>query len=417
MPKRGGELVRMTDGPGRITTDGSHFYWMDGSLRFVYRAPVGGGDWSVLAKLPTHRDWNVVPRGPRVYAVDETGATVLRIDSNARPPSPVLQQPSAHPFVGLAIAASSLYYVSARYDEASRREVDELRSAPRSGGEPTVVSSDARFETAPVVDDRFAYYLAKDRALHRAPLAGGPPAVLVPPGAIASRVREAIMSRLCGRGGLELPRHVQLDGSHIYWIDPERGAIAKVSKQGGAPTAIVRDADGICGLALDESHIYFMQAFVNHGESIFGVVKKVPKSGGDPEVVASMGGQPGRMILSQSYVVWSQSMPNRVGYAKKNGGPATYLDDDEDAVQGRHDGGSFAAVGDVLYFTRSSDPHDGEIVRMSLPDGRTTVLATAQDRPISIRADDRSVFWINSGFKDGKMHKLFGCCGILSSRP
>jgi hypothetical protein len=411
MPKAGGELTSMTDAPGRIATDGANFYWLNGPD--LYRARVDGGSWSALASLPQRRSWNIVPRGRRLYAIDDSGVMVLRIDADVRAPKAVLEEPSPHPFAGLAVAGASLYYASTRYDEATQRDVPELRSIPKTGGAPRVVSSNQVFDSTPAMDDQFAYYRAADGAVFRAPLGGGTPVAIAPAESLSSREADH-RRRLCAAARRDPPADVHVDATDVYWVDSARGGVAKASKRGGEPKVIARSADPICGLALDETHLYFTRSIWS-GESTYGVVMKIAKSGGDAQVVASMGGQPARLVVMRSYVAFSQRMPDRLGYAAKNGGPTTYLDSDDPVAGLRDYVASLAAAGDVLYFTQRSGPHDGDIVRLSLPDGHTTVLASAQDHPTSLQVDDRSVFWINSGFTDGKMHRRLGCCAILTS--
>ncbi len=80
--------------------------------------------------------------------------------------------------------------------------------------------------------------------------------------------------------GQAQPRTVTLDATHVYWVEASSGSISRVPKTGGVPEILATGQAGAGGMALDEVNVYW-----TNGPS--GTVHAVPKAGGEITTVAS----------------------------------------------------------------------------------------------------------------------------------
>ncbi|HEY6560635.1 MAG TPA: hypothetical protein VI072_25325 [Polyangiaceae bacterium] len=100
-----------------------------------------------------------------------------------------------------------------------------------------------------------------------------------------------------------------LDTSHLYWLlqpgnDPEFWRVDRVS---GHKERLLVTAESVYSFAIDATHLYF-----THTLSVFeGSIRRMPKGGGEVEVIASGIFNPTRLTLDDTYVYYNiASIPN-----------------------------------------------------------------------------------------------------------
>lgn len=111
------------------------------------------------------------------------------------------------------------------------------------GGTPTTFASGFSGDGGGVAVNGTTVYFFDGAALVSVPLAGGAPTPLAT--------------------GLDEPRSIALDATHVYWTAeggkgaPETGALMKVPPAGGTPDTLVSGLTRPFGLAVDSTSVYW----------------------------------------------------------------------------------------------------------------------------------------------------------------
>jgi hypothetical protein len=113
------------------------------------------------------------------------------------------------------------------------------------------------------------------------------------------------------------PAGLVLDDTHAYfalaavrWSVLNRAAIVRVPKDGGSPIVLAEDSHyKVFDLAVDQTHVYWARTFDNSfdlrdGPGIPGAILRVPKDGGEVEVLADGQNGPQSVIVEGEYVYW-----------------------------------------------------------------------------------------------------------------
>jgi sugar lactone lactonase YvrE len=105
------------------------------------------------------------------------------------------------------------------------------------------------------------------------------------------------------------------DAARLYLalssLGGDRGIILSVSKEGGDPIFLARDIEDPFDLAVDETHVYWTHNRDNNwvagdgAEDIAGAVLRIPKEGGEVEVLAPHQNGPSSIALDGEYVYWT----------------------------------------------------------------------------------------------------------------
>jgi hypothetical protein len=131
------------------------------------------------------------------------------------------------------------------------------------------LATDQRGVTGIAVDGSFVYWTLSSGAVRRVSVTGG---------AVETVVE-----------GLEIPNQIAVDDTHVYWTTLT-GAIGRAPKAGG-PAFTLAEGEGegshtIAGLQVDDTHVYWSRSRSDDQDKR-GDVKRGPKGGGTPEVLAS----------------------------------------------------------------------------------------------------------------------------------
>jgi hypothetical protein len=198
-----------------------------------------------------------------------------------------------------------------------------------------------------------------------APLAGGEAVALV------------TASQVDGIQGLAV------DSSFVYWGDAANVKRAPLS--GGEPVTVVEGVaptDWVSELAVDSTSVYWIAADWERD----GVVFKAPSAGGDPVVVASVGGGiPFDLKLNATHVYWVLRLDGLVPSVMRTpieGGPAEPLAPVGDSVEG------IALDGQYVYRTGFRS-----LLRAPIEGGPWRELAPHTTRPTGVASTGRHVYW------------------------
>lgn len=94
--------------------------------------------------------------------------------------------------------------------------------------------------------------------------------------------------------------NVLLDKENVYWQAAD--GVMKVGKGGGLPIALANPAATIDDLALDEAYVYFAATHRPNGE---GAIARVSKEGGAVEVLATGPVPPAAIAVDRTSVYWT----------------------------------------------------------------------------------------------------------------
>jgi hypothetical protein len=128
------------------------------------------------------------------------------------------------------------------------------------------------------------------------PKAGGPVQILAPERTKVVQLRMAV------------------DEAHAYWISDDESstgrpglqAIVRAPKDGSAKATVVAETQGADDLALDASHVYWVEAGPARWQRC-GRVMSVPKAGGAPSVVAEQQDLPTQILVHGTSIYWFNS--------------------------------------------------------------------------------------------------------------
>lgn len=126
-----------------------------------------------------------------------------------------------------------------------------------------------------------------------------------------------------------LPTHasgVAVDGTHIYWVDLDTGAIARAKLDGSdIENEFITATDNPKGVAVDAEHVYWTNAAEEKGEGTIGRAK-LGASGaeGVEQSFIAAAGNPYAMEVNAEHVYWTNSALNGqaksfIGRAKVDG--------------------------------------------------------------------------------------------------
>jgi hypothetical protein len=138
---------------------------------------------------------------------------------------------------------------------------------------------------------------------------------------------------------------VALDVNNLYWTDAVAGAVMKVGKQGGNPTALASGLSGPQALAVDVAAVYWTN-IATGGQD--GTIAMVAKGGGATTTLATAQFRPTAIAVDAANVYWANS----------------------------GDGNS-----------------NGSVMRVPLAGGTPTILASAEQGPSGIAVDATSIYW------------------------
>lgn len=156
----------------------------------------------------------------------------------------------------------------------------------KAGGTASVIvpGSEGAAASAIAVDDNYVYWSGTyDHALMRAALAAPTAEVFADTHSPTSSDISAIV----------------LDQAAVYWTDWQNGKILTMPKSGGEPR-VLADARRPSALAVDATHVYWTEDVEGQG-----AVVSMPLAGGAPLTLASGQSAPRGMAINATHVYWT----------------------------------------------------------------------------------------------------------------
>jgi len=190
---------------------------------------------------------------------------------------------------------------------------------------------------------------------------------------------------------------------HLYFIEPEYGRrgepgwVDSVPRDGGCVTTLAPKEDTPVALAVDSTHVYWVDVGVvdefGDGEPD-GAVKEVPLGGGPVTTLATLQDAPEAVAVDGTNVYWV-NLNGTVNEVPVGGGLVTTL------ATGQAEPVSVAVDGTHVYWIDYGDDplseSDGTVNEVPVGGGPVTTLAAGQDRPVSVAVDGTHVYWVNLG--------------------
>lgn len=271
--------------------DGAHVYWTSSQPPGVYRVRNIGGAVEAFAAQPDAMD--VTPTKNFVYWVERSPAGgKVWVDKvrGKHDSSPLVLEgfsPSRAAFLGPEFAfidGVSGAVMMAPVAGGPPRVLVPGRAAPDAPkprrGEPAPPPGPAALPTELVGDATHVYVLspAPVSTVWAVPRDGQ-----APPRALAT--------------GQTSPRTLTLDDTHVYWVESSAGAITRVPKTGGVPEVLATGQAGAGGLATDATSVFWTNP-------VAGTVHSVPKAGGDIATVAMGLSEPRFVAVDSAAIFW-----------------------------------------------------------------------------------------------------------------
>jgi hypothetical protein len=195
--------------------------------------------------------------------------------------------------------------------------------------------------------------------------------------------------------GLGRPRAIACDGKWVFVVDVDVGgsgllrksAIVRLPAAAGAgPMAVLGRSEGeVDSVAIDDAHVYW-------SDRLEGSILVVPKSGGEPRVLASERGLPGQVVVNGDTLFWVEKRSESLWTMPKSGGTPIRIAQD------------FAGFAHLVVDARgvwwvNEAAVDGAYRVLTLPrSGGEPVAATEPVEAIDALASDGSrLFWARGG--------------------
>ena len=184
---------------------------------------------------------------------------------------------------------------------------------------------------------------------------------------------------------------IAVDGTSVYWTNPDRHTVMKVPVAGGTAASIAPASAASAGLspwdvATDLGGVYW--SYYNAP----GAVMVAPRAGGMPVTVAAQQTGPRSIAVGGGKVYWINlwilgADSGAVLASPTGGGGATTLASAQD------DPNDIAIDGTNIYWTNLG----GTVLRMPVGGGPPVMLASGQNGPQHIVVDATNVYWTNIG--------------------
>ena len=144
-------------------------------------------------------------------------------------------------------------------------------------------------------------------------------------------------------------RNIALDETHIYWVTYTGGLVRRMPKDGGNIETIASGQSGALGLTLDDTHIYWINFRADE-------VRRAPKTGGTAVIIASHQDGPYGLALDDTHVYWTNAIADQIRRAPKNGGEI-------ETIASAQDGANNLVLNDTHIYWVNADVN--ELMRIS----------------------------------------------------
>lgn len=288
----------------------------------------------------------------------------------------------------------------------------------RAAGNPTVLAAKLKSPGECMVDATHVYWLQAGSKIMRVDKnGGGSPLIIALENQIlgygldATNVyylTEKELKRVSKRGGpvVELASNLRnqslivVDETSVYWLakkDGESGVLMKLAKDGGQPVMLASQIHYAKALLVDDQSVYW-------ADYADDTLKRVDKSGGQPEVLArksefNLGEKyisaPEHAAADQDSIFWACVIGCIVKIDKTSGLASGVLPEHPFSAT------RLSADEENLYWAST---FNHRLMKVNKRGGRPVILAARQASPNSIALDEKFVYWTDD--KNGLVLKI-----------
>lgn len=293
VPKTGSagtDIAVAPDFPTTVATDGTTVFWTDAAA--VHSVPLAGGAMTTLAtERPlsgglsvdsTRVAWTERPTGAAfsgaIRAVPKSGGAITTLVANA-----------ASPRVVAPIGGSDLIYADGVIDFLPA-SVSGIHRRAAAGGITTLVSGVSG--PGPIAVDATSVYVSEGWWIKRVPRAGGAVSIL-------SQASFYITS-------------LDIDGTHVYWVEDDLGTVRKAPLAGGAATFLGSGNGRPFDLRVNGGSVYWLLGLDR--------LLRVPTTGGPIETLAGSLLAAEALAVDASSAFFTESDAGRVSRIAATGG-------------------------------------------------------------------------------------------------
>jgi hypothetical protein len=305
---------------------------------------------------------------PRDAAVDASDASAS--DGGVTPAAPTLLAAGVDTPLGLAADEATAFWTAS----GTQPGTGSLQSVRIEGGSPTTLLARQQSPFGLALGPNTLFFTtAGDGAVWSLGIGSTAPVQVATAQPTVNEIRIAPNGDLywanAGSRGTPTGSIARVDAS---------GAISMIATAQGFPYDLAVDAEGVYWANLEE-----------------GTIMRAPLAGGPARVLAANEDLPLGLAVDAATIYWGTRLAGLRRAAKVGGGTATTI------APSRLPVNAVAIDGSTLFWTsgrlRRDGVADGVVMRMELPDGTTSVVATGQDDPRSLALTSRYVLWTNAG--------------------
>jgi hypothetical protein len=176
------------------------------------------------------------------------------------------------------------------------------------------------------------------------------------------------------------------DGTHLYWLDPDRNAVVRVPQGGGEVKTVAATTRPRSALAVDAERVYFAEdATPETGGPYVSHLMSAPKAGGSATPIATVPGATTCLATDQANLYFVDGASGLVTMPKGGGLPKTLAKDASLSTV-------TLVVDDAYLFWQGNSPR--AVMRMAKAGGPIVPIAKVETYWASnLAADERSLFW------------------------
>lgn len=260
-------------------------------------------------------------------------------------------------FAGLAVLGCKN-----KYQELKVSTADAGAAVAASPPEATLLAHGQNVPRDLQLDDTHLYWLNEGRR------AEGEPGIFR-----VSKSGGAVERLVAGKG----VHAIAVDAESVFWLQPDSDAVMRVPKSGGTPVAVASGQENLMAIAVDEGHVFWATR-----EALW----RADKRGGRPQSVASSISLPTSIAVDQASVYWYSDISGKLARAPKKGGGVRPVLSEELTLH------AFFLDEGFLYWAFGSEKK-AQIRRMPKAGGAPADVVSGQDVPADFATDEGFVYW------------------------
>ncbi len=169
-----------------------------------------------------------------------------------------------------------------------------------------------------------------------------------------------------------------VDATDVYFLAPRAGKLGKVPRTGGQPTILAEFEGTLRGMVIDDTDVYWAE---DEG------IHSVPKAGGKVKNVVAAA-LPDYLAVDGTSVYWYNSIAGVISRAPKKGGSASKVHADD-----KHTLHTFLIDGNDLFVSFGAEGQM-ELHRLGKGGGKDELVVDKQTPANGFAIDNNNIYWI-----------------------